>query len=123
MDKWKSVLIVDDDEGLIKTIRPLLINNGYSVLTANSGEDGLVIARNQKPDIIVLDVILPGIKGRDVCRQLKDDPETKEIPVIFLTAKDSRDDISAEMEAGAVAHLTKPLNGGELIETVKKILS
>ncbi len=119
-DNWKSVLVIDDDEALIKTLRPILINAGYSVLTANSGEDGLAIAKNQKPDLVILDVILPGIKGRDVCKKIKEDADTDSIPVVFLTAKDSPDDIQAELDAGAVAHITKPVNPKELLSTIGK---
>lgn len=121
--KWQSILVVDDDEVLVRTVRPILISHGYSVLTATVGEDGLHIAKHQKPDLILLDVILPGIKGRDVCKRLKGDPETKDIPVIFLTAKDSQDDIDAEMGAGAEAHLTKPVNPESLIVTIQGVLN
>ena len=118
---WKSILVVDDDEILIRTVRPILISNGYAVLTANTGEEGLRIIKKQRPDLILLDVILPGIKGRDVCRTIKDDKSMCDIPVIFLTAKDSPDDIKAEMIAGAEAHLTKPVNPKELISMVRSV--
>jgi len=119
---WRSVLVIDDDESLVKTVRPILISHGFSVLTAFSGEDGISVARTQKPDIILLDVILPGIKGREVCKRLKDDPQTKSIPVVFFTAKDSADDIQAEMEAGAEDHITKPIDPRALIQVIKKII-
>lgn len=118
----KSILIVDDDEGLLKTVQKILLGNGYSVLTANTGEKGLQIARNQRPDLIILDVLLPGIKGREVCAILKEDPGTKLIPVIFLTAKDSPDDIEAEVAVGGQAHLVKPVNAKILLAEVKKNL-
>lgn len=121
--QWQSVLVVDDDETLIKTIRPILMNEGFSVLTAESGEEGLDVAKTQKPDVIILDVILPGIKGRDVCKKLKEDPETSSIPVVFLTAKDSKDDIEAEMEVGGEVHLTKPFDKKGLIAVLKKVLA
>ncbi len=117
----KSVLIVDDDEGAIKTVKNILLNEGYSVLTATSGERGLQVAKQQKPDVIILDVILPGIKGRTVCARLKADEDTKDIPVIFLTAKDSLDDIEAEKEAGAVTHITKPVHPRTLLTEVRKV--
>lgn len=120
--KWHSILVVDDDEIVIQTIRPVLISNGFSVLYANTGEDGLRIAREQKPDLIVLDVIMPGIKGRDVCKKLKADNATKNIPVVFMTAKDSEDDVQLELEIGAVAHLTKPVNNQTLVATLNSIL-
>lgn len=119
----KSILVVDDDEGFQRTIKRILLPKGYSVLTATTGERGLQIAKKQKPDLIILDVILPGIKGRDLCGMLKNDPETRDIPVVFLTAKDSPDDIDAEIAIGAVAHLTKPVNGTLLIAELKKIIS
>ena len=120
--RWKSVLIIDDDEGQLKTLRPLLITNGYAVLTAANGEIGLNIARSQHPDLILLDVILPGIKGREVCVQIKKDEATKDIPVVFLTAKDSDDDILAEMEAGGELHLTKPVREKDLISTIRSLI-
>jgi len=121
---WKrSILLVDDDEALIKLIRPVLLSHGYSVLTATTGEDGLQIAQTQKPDLILLDVILPGIKGRDVCKQLKDSSETSQIPIVFLTAKDSPEDIEAEKDVGSVGHLTKPVNIKLLIETIEAVWS
>lgn len=119
----KSILVVDDDETIIKMVRPVLLSHGYSVLTASTGEDGLQIARTQKPDLILLDVILPGIKGREVCKQLKEKPETKDIPIVFLTAKDSPEDIQAEKNVGAMAHLTKPVNSKTLMETIQSILA
>ena len=118
----KSVLIVDDDEGLLKTVKPVLLTNGYSVLTATTGEKGIQIARRQKPDLIVLDVILPGIKGRQVCQKLKEDSATHTIPVIFLTAKDSPDDVKAELAAGAISHITKPFSNQKLLDEIKKAL-
>ena len=122
VSSWKSILCVDDDETIIKIIRPLLMSYGYSVLTAKTGEMGLEIAKQQKPDLILLDVILPGIKGREVCKILKREESTKNIPVVFLTSKASSDDIKAEMAAGAAAHLSKPINSRVLISTIRNIL-
>ena len=117
----KSILIIDDDEGIIGVVRPILLMNGYSVLTASTGEDGFQIAHNQKPDMILLDVILPGIKGRELCKKIKADPATKHIPVIFLTAKGSPDDIKAEEEAGSNGHLTKPVQPKVLLEKIHSV--
>ena len=117
----KTILIVDDDEIHLKTIKSLLMSYGYIVLSANSGEQGLEIAKTQRPDLILLDVILPGIKGRDVCKKLKSDQATQRIPVIFITSKDSPDDIQAEMDVGALKHLTKPVNPKVLLSTIQEI--
>lgn len=122
MNSPKKILIVDDDRGLIKMLEANLLAGGYKVITAMTGEKGIEMARRFKPDLIILDVLLPGIKGREVCSRLKEDDETRDIPVLFLTAKDSPDDVRAEMEVGAVSHLTKPLNPKLLEEEMKKIL-
>jgi twitching motility two-component system response regulator PilH len=121
-DHWKSVLIIDDDETIIKSLRPFLISHSYAVLSAETGEIGLEIARNQKPDLILLDVILPGIKGREVCKTLKEDPETKGIPVIFVTAKESSDDVLAELDAGGELHLTKPVQYDKLLAAIRQFI-
>jgi len=121
-DHWQCILMIDDDETLIKTIRPIFISHGYSVLTAESGEDGLQIARAQRPDLIILDVILPGIKGRDVCKELKSHETTKHIPVVFLTAKNSADDVEAEKAVGAAHHLTKPVDVKALMSVIQEVL-
>jgi CheY-like chemotaxis protein len=118
----KSILIVDDDQGVLKTVQGVLLANGYSVLTAATGEKGVQIAKLQRPDLILLDVILPGLKGREVCVKLKEDDNSKDIPVIFLTAKDSPDDIQAEKAVGGVSHLTKPVNAKMLLSEIKKVL-
>ncbi len=118
----KSILVVDDDEGLQKTIKRILLNSGYSVLSALTGERGIQVAKLQNPNLIILDVLLPGMKGREVCRRLKSEDETKNIPVVFLTAKDSPDDVEAELAAGGLMHLTKPVNAKLLVSQIRKII-
>jgi CheY-like chemotaxis protein len=120
---WKSILVIDDDEMTSKLIRPTLMKSGYSVLTALTGEEGMIIAGQQKPDLILLDVILPRMKGRAVCQKLKSNPETSDIPIVFLTAKDSQDDVMAEMSLGAIAHLSKPVQPDLLLRRIKEILA
>lgn len=122
MSDIKRVLIVDDEKGLHTMLKTVLASHGIEALSAFTGEEGLAMAKSEKPDIIILDVILPGIKGREVCKRLKADPATSTIPVAFLTAKSSEDDIKAELEAGAIAHITKPINSMSLVQQVKKIL-
>jgi len=117
----KTILVIDDDKGLIKMVESGLGAQGYMVLSANTGEGGLQIAQNKDVDLILLDVLLPGIKGRQVCAKLKESPKTKDIPVIFLTAKNSPDDIKAELAAGAIAHITKPIDLRDLTAKVHEI--
>lgn len=118
----KSILIVDDDEGLQKTIKRILLTSGYSVLSAMTGERGIQVAKVQKPNLIILDVLLPGMKGREVCKILKSDEATKNIPVVFLTAKDSPDDVAAEKAAGGLMHITKPVNAKVLVAEIRKVI-
>ncbi|MDP8265281.1 MAG: response regulator [Candidatus Aceula lacicola] len=118
----QTILIIDDDRGMVKLLESGLADVGYYVLSANTGEGGLQIAENKDVDLVLLDVILPGMKGREVCMKLKENEKTKLIPVIFLTAKDSEDDIKAEMEAGGVAHITKPIDLNGLIPKIMEIL-
>ena len=121
--KSKKILVIDDDKALLKMLRVSLINYGMDVLTADTGEKGLELAEKKDPDLIILDVILPGMKGREVCSRLKQGKKTGRIPIMFLTSKDSPDDVKAEMEAGAIMHLTKPVNPQELFSEIKKILA
>ena len=118
----KKILLVDDDPGIHVVIVPILSKAGYFAVSAKNGEQGIHLALNERPDLIILDVIMPGIKGRDLCKKIKAYEVLKEIPVIFLTAKDSEDDIKAEMEAGAVTHLTKPVNPTDLLQTIDGII-
>lgn len=119
----KSILVVDDDEGLQKTIKRILLSSGYSVLSAMTGERGIQVAKLQKPNLIILDVLLPGIKGREVCKILKSDEATRSIPVVFLTAKDSPDDVAGERAVGGLMHITKPVNAKKLIAEIRKVIS
>ncbi len=118
----KRILIVDDDKLLLKMIKSTLASHGYEILTAATGEQGLVLARSRRPSLIILDVILPGIKGREVCSRLKEDPQTRPIPVIFLTAKDSPEDVKAELAAGGLSHITKPVHSQKLLTEIQRIL-
>lgn len=118
----KKVLLVDDDPGIHLITVPILSKAGYAAISAKTGEQALQLALNERPSLIILDVIMPGIKGRDLCKKIKSYGVIKDIPVIFLTAKDSEDDVKAELEAGAVAHLTKPVNPAELLKTIEEII-
>jgi CheY-like chemotaxis protein len=117
----RRVLLIDDDPGVHLIVTPLLVKDGFSVISAMSGEQGLQLALKERPDVIVLDVILPGIKGRDLCMKIKAYDVLKDIPVVFLTSKNSPDDMKAEMAAGGAAHLTKPVNSAKFADVIKVI--
>ncbi len=118
----KKILLVDDDPGVHFVGTPILTKLGYVVVSAKNGEQGLQLALNERPDLIILDVIMPGIKGRELCTKMKAYEVLKNIPIIFLTAKDSDDDVKAELDAGAMAHLTKPIDPAQLTAIVKGAL-
>ena len=117
-----KILIIDDDKIVQLMLKAVLSSHGFDVVSTFTGEEGLVMAKSEMPDMIILDVIMPGIKGRAVCQKIKADPQTKAIPVLFLTAKDSEDDVAAELELGAVGHITKPINSMSLVRKIKQIL-
>ena len=122
MSAPKRILVIDDERTLHAMLKPVLSAYGLEVISAMNGEEGLSLAMSEKPDLIILDVIMPTIKGREVCRKIKESPVTAHIPVLFLTAKDSEDDVQAEIEAGALGHVTKPINPVQLVKLAKKIL-
>lgn len=118
----KRILLIDDDASQARLLDPLLSTKGFDVTLAVDGEEGLKLAKRYLPDLIILDVMMPGMSGHEVCVELKKDPSTKPIPVLFLTAKDSPEDVEKELKAGAVGHFTKPINSTLLIAEVKRLL-
>ncbi len=118
----KTVLIIDDEEDLLNLLTINLEREGYRVLTADTGEKGLTLAREMTPDLIVLDVILPEMGGWEVCRRLKEYSSTKEIPVFFLTAKKSVEDEMMGISLAASDYITKPFDMDELRSKIKNFL-
>ena len=103
----KKILIIEDESALQKTLGEALSQQGYEVLSALNGEVGLKLVQSEKPDLILLDLILPKIHGFDVLKKIKDNPETKEIPVIVLTNLETIEDIKKAIELGATTYLVK----------------
>jgi two-component system alkaline phosphatase synthesis response regulator PhoP len=118
----KKILVVDDEEDILELVRYNLAREGYKVLCASSGEDGLKAAKSEKPNLIVLDLMLPGIDGLDVTRRLKGDPATRKIPIVMLTAKGEESDIVTGLELGAEDYITKPFSPRVLVARVKAAL-
>ena len=118
----KRILIVDDTKELLQVISQRLKSWGYEVLTASTGEEGLRIASEQLPDLVLLDVMMPKLKGRDACARLKADPKTKHIPVIFLTALQLPDHVKAGLDVGADDYIVKPFEPDELKERIRLCL-
>ena len=117
-----KVLVVDDYEVNAKGLRDLLVNAGFSVRLAHTGEDALRSASEEPPDIILLDVIMPGISGIEVCRELKARPSTRLIPVVLITASQDRAQRLNGLEAGADDFLTKPIDVSELRTRVQSLI-
>jgi two-component system, OmpR family, alkaline phosphatase synthesis response regulator PhoP len=118
----EKILVVDDEEDIMELVRYNLSREGYKVLCAASGEEGLERARNENPDIIILDLMLPGIDGLDVARRLKADNATRTMPIVMLTAKGEESDIVTGLELGADDYITKPFSTKVLIARVKAVL-
>ena len=113
-----KILLIDDEASLRKTVGRRLEMWGYVALTAQSGEEGLQVAQEQLPDLILLDIMMPKMKGRNVCARLKADPKTAKIPVIFITALGLADHIKAGMDLGADDYIVKPFEPAELRERI-----
>ena len=122
MSQPAKILIVDDEPDLAETVRFSLELEGYNVLVATNGEEGLNAARQEKPDLILLDLMLPKLDGYKVCRLLKFDERYKSIPILMLTAKTQEKDKILGKETGANEYLTKPFDMEELMAKIKSYL-
>ncbi|OQY34072.1 MAG: DNA-binding response regulator [Spirochaetaceae bacterium 4572_59] len=117
-----KLLIIEDEADIRELISFNLEMNGYEVIKARDGEEGLSMARRESPDLIILDLMLPGMDGLKVCSHLKKDPEARDIPIIMLTARSEDDDIINGLETGADDYVTKPFSPRILIARVKAAL-
>ena len=118
----KTVLIVEDNELNMKLFHDLLDAHGYKTLQTRSGIEALKIAREQRPDLILMDIQLPEVSGLEVTRWLKDDEELREIPVIAVTAFAMKGDEEKIREGGCESYIAKPISVANFVETVKKFL-
>ena len=117
----KRVLVVDDERHIVRLVQVNLERQGYEVLTAYDGVECLEKAKAEKPDLIVLDVMMPRMDGFEALQRLKSDPETNHIPVIMLTARAQDRDVLQGYQYGADLYLTKPFSPLELISLVKRV--
>ncbi len=117
-----TILVVDDEEDIIELVELNLTREGYRVLGCTTGEKALEIARSKLPNLIVLDLMLPGIDGLEVCRRLKSSPKTGRIPIVMLTAKGEDTDVVTGLELGADDYVTKPFSGKVLVARVRRLL-
>lgn len=117
-----TILIVDDEEDICELVELYLAREGYETVTCETGEEALELVQEATPDLIVLDLMLPGIDGLEVCRRLKANRKTQEIPILMLTAKAEDADVVAGLELGADDYVTKPFSGKVLTARVRRIL-
>lgn len=118
----KKILIIDDTELMVQMIADILAGEGYDVVSANNGTDGIRMVMTHKPDLVLLDVIMPGLDGFEVCRLLRQDESNNLMPIIMLTAQGNEDDKLTGLELGADDYITKPFNPRELVSRVKNTL-
>ncbi len=113
----RKVLVIDDEPDIREIVRLYLCDEGYEVIEAGNGQEGILKAQQQKPDVIILDIMMPGINGFEVAKHLKDDPNTKDIPIIILSvlAQDS------QYRQGILDYISKPFRQEELVNTIHKI--
>ena len=117
-----KILVVDDEDHIVELIKFNLESNGYDVISAFNGEEAIEKAIDEKPDLIILDLMLPKVTGVEVCKRVKENPETSSISIIMLTAKSDESDKIVGLETGADDYITKPFSVKELMARVKAVL-
>lgn len=118
----KTILLIEDNNEIRENTCELLELEGYNVLLAENGKAGLTLAKEQKPNIIISDILMPEVSGYDVVRGLKADPETADIPFIFLTASAEKSEAEAGLGMGAMDYIRKPFDPEELFEAITRCL-
>jgi two-component system phosphate regulon response regulator PhoB len=118
----EHILVVDDEENILELLEYNLKKNGYRVSYVATGEDALRAAKKKLPDLILLDLMLPGMDGLEVCKMLKNDPKTSYIPIVMLTARGEEADIVTGLELGADDYITKPFSPRVLVARVRAVL-
>jgi DNA-binding response OmpR family regulator len=118
----KEILIVDDEPGIVVPVQFLMQQQGYTVLVAEDGHDALDMIYKYQPDLVLLDIMLPGIDGYEVCEIVRLNPKLRNVKIIFLTAKGREVEIAKGLALGANAYITKPFSNAELVAKVKTVL-
>ena len=118
----QKILIVDDEPNIVIPLQFLMEQNGYRTLVAQSGEEALEMISKEKPDLVLLDIMLPGVDGFEVCEIVRLNPEWRNTRIIFLTAKGRDVDIAKGMVLGADEYITKPFSNQQIIDAVTKLL-
>ena len=119
----RTVLMIDDECNARKVAKLLLEREGFRVLTAANGEEGLILAKVERPDVVLLDVMMPKMNGYETLKRLREDEDTKMIPVIMVTARGTEHDIATSFRLGAVFHIEKPYETKDLLQKISVALS
>ncbi|MBI2360378.1 MAG: response regulator [Deltaproteobacteria bacterium] len=122
MSYQKTIMVVDDNLDIQNIAQAVLEGEGYRVMCADSGADLFDKLEDQKPDLILLDIMLPGMDGLEILRRLRGNPDTSSIPVTMLTVKGEPDDIQQAYELGCDYYLTKPVTGKQIVDSVNQLL-
>lgn len=118
----KKILIVDDEPSIVLSLDYLMRKNGFQPFIARNGEEALEIAKNEIPALVILDIMMPGMDGYEVCEKLKSNPLTNSMKIIFLSAKSGKEAIEKGMSVGADKYLTKPFNTKQIMQEVMNLL-
>jgi len=117
----KRILAIDDEPNFLYVLEDTIRDHGYNCLTAIDGEEGLFFAQETIPDLVITDVVMPKVNGYELCRALKADVRTKDIPIIMVTVRGAKKDVDEGLEAGAAAYLVKPIRHAELLEKIREL--
>jgi DNA-binding response OmpR family regulator len=117
----KQVLLIEDEPNIIEAISFILSRDGWTVKTHSNGADAVELVKQRQPDVLILDVMLPGKSGYDILRELRDDPISAKVPVLMLTARGQTKDREIAERAGCDAFMTKPFSNADVLETVRAL--
>lgn len=121
--KTKRILVVDDEELVRKMVTLWFEREGFSVITADNGMDGLRLAIEEKPDVVLLDIMMPGLHGFEVCKKIREQPQLSKTIIIMTSARSYKPDLDKAKELGADDYVVKPSDSGNLLQTVNKHLA
>ena len=118
----KKILIIEDDPSFSRAINHIIEKEGYDVVSASNGMTGMRMAKEENPDLLILDVMLPGLDGFEICSRLRNDPETATLPIVMLSAKGQEADKTTGLKVGANEYLTKPVDRELLLGKITSLL-